>query len=311
MANGLIGGIAGLATAGSGRGSYNDAVRIWRKLKESDFDFRALNAPELRQVAEFFPELYTAITPEEFTQIEDSPEVRARQMRSLDLLGDVAEEGEPLVDRLSRQEASRSVMGAAQAAQLDALRSLAARGQLSTGDELQARIAGNQGVSNLARDLGNDAATMSALRRIAAARDVGHLAGAVRGQDIDLRSRNADIANRFKELFASMKTQEARDAAAARERAQAYNVGTAQRIADSNPLLRYETERENLDRKNRLLAEQWNQRYARAAGLAGAFTNKGAFQERVGQRQADAIGDIGGGATDIIGSIFGAGYGGR
>jgi len=305
---GIAGGIAGLVNADTGRGAYRDAIRVFRKLQLSDFDMRALSPPELQVLAQFMPELYSAVTPEGFEQIADSPEVRARQMRSLGQLGEVAEEGEPLVDRLSRQEASRSVMGAAQAAQLDALRNIAARGQLSSGDEIQARIAGNQGVQNLAADLGSDAATQAALRRIAAARDVGQLAGQVRGQDINLRGRNVDIANRFKELFSAIKTQEARDNAAARERAQAYNVGTRQRVGEENERARYGVNLENLERQNYLRNLLFGQGLAKATGLSKAFTNQGDFQERVGQRRTEGVGQIGGGVTDIIGSIFGGAF---
>src|SRR5262245_43984029 len=173
---GLIGGIA-VAAGAAGKGGKKEhkaALDVWKKLQVSDFDYRALSPPELQVLGEYLPEVYQAVVPENFQGVSDSATGRAGQVQSLAQMQQIAGEGLPLVDRLQAQKAAGAVTSAASASQTDALRRLAARGQLGSGDEIQAQLAGSQQGANLARDTANDLATQAALRRMQA---IGQSAG--------------------------------------------------------------------------------------------------------------------------------------
>src|SRR5687767_2748765 len=97
---GLLGGVAVLAGA-AGKGGEKDrkkALEVWKKLQLSDFDFTALSPPEFRVLAEYMPETYDAIVPEEFKTPADSV-AREDQARSLAGLREYAQTGLPTVDR--------------------------------------------------------------------------------------------------------------------------------------------------------------------------------------------------------------------
>jgi hypothetical protein len=306
---GLIGGIA-VAAGAAGKGGakeHKKAAQVWEKLQLSNFDFRSLDAPELRVLAEQMPEIYQAVVPAEFQQIAESG-ARADQVGALGQMQAIAREGLPVEDRLAAQEAGRAVTSTAAAAQEDALRRIAARGQLGSGDEIQAQLAGAQQGSNLARDLGSDLARQSALRRMSAIGQAGQMAGQLRAQDTSRAAQNAAIANRYAELFSSMKTQEAQDAAQSRQAAQNYNVGTRQQIGNANTANAYSTALENLNRQNALKNQQFGQQVTKTSGLSSAYNALAAYKDAMQQQKANAIvgaGESGGGIGDsLLGGII-------
>lgn len=304
---GLLGGVAVLAgAAGEGGGDeYKAALQAWKKLKESNFDFQALSPPELRVLGEKFPDLYQAVVPREFQQIQETPGGREAQVRSLAGLEEIGREGMPLVDRLAAAEGGRAVTSAAGASRRDALRAMAARGQLGGGDELQAGLAASGQASNLGRDISSDLARQSALRRMQGLQGASQAAGQLRGQDIGVASQNAAIANRYAELFASMKTQEAQDAANARRQASMYNLGTTQRVGEANTLNRYNTMLANIERQNALRNQLFGQQLAKTQGLSGAYSDYGAYKDQQQATKAQAITGIGQGVGGLAGGALG------
>jgi len=301
----LIGGIAVLAGAG-GKGGIRDAGKakeIWAKLKTSDFDFRSLDPPELLFLQQMDPELYTAIVPEEFREVEESP-FREDQARSLDILRRYAEEGETELDRIQRLESVDAITAAQGRGTEDALRQAAQRGALSSGDELRYRLGAGGQATQLAAELGRSAVADAALRRLGAAGQYGAAAGQARGQDFQRSSANANIANRFSEIYSQMKTDEARENTAARERAQSYNLGRQAEVSDTNILNRYNVGLENLDRQNQLRDQLYQQNLYKTQGLAGAYLDRGAYKEQQKEAKERAILGVGKGG----GTAAGYGY---
>lgn len=304
---GLIGGAA-VAAGAAGKGGkkqHAQALDVWKRLQLSDFDFTTLDPPELRILAEQMPEVYEAVVPDEFREIVDSEIGRSGQITALGQLQDVAREGMPLVDRMQAAEAARQVSGASAAANQAVLRELASRGALSGGDELQARLAANQTGANLARDLGSDLATQAALRRLSGVEAAGQAAGQLRAGDVDVASRNAEIANRFSTIFSQLKTQQAADAAAARERAGAYNVNLANQTGQANVANRYSTQLENLNRQNQLRQAQFGQELQKTSGLSGAYTDYANYKDKLMQQKAQALVSTGQGAGGTVEGLVG------
>jgi hypothetical protein len=130
-------------------------------------------------------------------------------------------------------------------------------------------------------------------------------AGQLRGQDIGVASQNAAIANRYAELFASMKTQEAQDAANARRQASMYNLGTTQRVGEANTLNRYNTMLANIERQNALRNQLFGQQLAKTQGLSGAYSDYGAYKDQQQATKAQAITGIGQGVGGLAGGALG------
>lgn len=308
MAGSILGGAAVLAGAGGegGREYYREALSLWRKLQTPNFDYRTLSPPELRMVAEMFPETYEAVVPEEVKLPEDSPELRSSQARALAEMEQVAEEGIPLEDRLAAEGAGREMMGVRRAGEQAAMADLRRRGRAGGAAEIAARLAGGQQAANLSRDLGSDLARESLRRRLAAVQASGDMAGAMRQQDIGLSSRRADVANQYNRFLAELQTRAARDAAAARQGAQAYNVGERQRVADTNVLNKYATSLENLNRQNQLREAQFGADVRKTTGLTGALGGYGDYKERQRREREEAIMGLGEGVGELAGTAAGS-----
>jgi hypothetical protein len=304
----LVGGIANQfgAAGEGGMDTRKQAAEIFAQLQQSNFDYRSLSPPQLRVLGELEPQLYDAIVPPEARMVQDSAEGRAGQLQAVQGLGEIAAGGMPLVDRLAAERSAREVQDASRAANEDVLRQMAARGDLGAGDELQARMQANQYSQNAGADLAAQNAEMAALRRLAATGQLGQTAGALRAGDVAVSGKNADIINRFNELFLQNKQQQARDAAMERARVQAANVGRAQDVGDFNAQARYGTERDNLTRQNDLRGRSFDQSLStRAYGQSGALQGLANAQDAEQRARAEGIVGMGRGVGQIGDSIYG------
>lgn len=313
---GLGGNIALLSGAGGdgGRRTLKRIMRAWKEIELADYDFRKVPPPHLEVFAEFFPEVWDAFVPEDVKVASDSPEMRAAQARGIQLLSQVAEEGLPLQDRLSAQEGGRVARQAASRDEARILSDLGSRQALGPGDMIRARLAGAQGRTELDRGLGTDLARMSLDRRLGAMSALPGAAGAVRAQDIDLSRRNAEIINAFNMAVAQMKNQAAASNAAARERAQGYNVSTRQRIGEANRMIPAQWAVSERDAVNRLRAMRFADELARLGGWSNAAGDYADLQERRRAEKREAIKGIasssGGLLDSAIGGFGGGGFGG-
>jgi hypothetical protein len=303
---GLVGGIAALALQGkSGTSQYKEAVAVIKKLKESEFDYRALSAPELRILGQYSPQLYSAIVPAEAQKVLGSPQARESQVKSLGTMEQVRDQGDTLLDRLGTEKANQQVLGSANAANEGVLRNLASRGQLGGGDELQARLAANQGIENNAADLSSNLAEQRALRKISGAQGAASLAGNIQEADVGQQKMNADYITRLNEITSQQRTEAAKSNAAAQTAAQASNTENRQRIGDSNALLQYGTAKSNLERQNALKGQSFDERARKAGMLSGALQALGGAYDTQNANQTKALVGVGQGAGGAAGGIFG------
>lgn len=304
---GALGAGIGLAFAGKGGSSYyKKALAAIEKLQLSDFDMRALSAPELRAVSEVFPDIYQEVVRGDAAQLQVPESGRAAQLRGISRFDQIAREGLPTAERIAAQDAQRALAATARNADEYILRDLAERGQLSGGDAIAARMASGQQAHNLAAQQGADLAALAVENRMRGIQGASTLGGQMRGQDIGVAGQNAEMMNRFNELASQLGSERARYNAAARERAQLYNAGNRQRIADTNVLARAETDERNLDRRNRLTSQSTQERFQKAGMLSGALNNMGDYYEN---RRAARIA-LGQGIGQGIGSSAGSLLGG-
>jgi len=303
---GAIGGAIGLLFAGEGgEDKLKEALRIWDKLELSNFDMRSLSPPEIRVFAEAFPEQYDAVIRGEPVLPEDSAEGRDAQLRGLARFEQVAREGLPTSERLAVEDTQRQLAAGSRSLEDEILTDLAARGRLGAGDELAARMAGASASQNAAAAMGRDLAQMKVANRLGAAETAAGMGSRLRAQDIDLSSRRADAMNRFNELASQLGTQAARDNALARERAQAFNVGTKQRTGEEAAQARYGTELENLTRQNALKGASFGQSLAKTQGQTGALTDLADLEEKRRLQRIMMGQSIGQGVGQTAGGLFG------
>lgn len=304
---GAIGGAIGYALAGQGgTKQYKKALQIWEKLKTSDFDMRELSPPEIQVFAQAFPEVYDAVIKGQPELPQDSAEGRGAQLQGLRTFEDVAREGLPTAERMAADEAMRQSQATSRSIEDSVLQDLAQRGRLGAGDEIAARMAGAGVAQNQAAQSGADMARMRVANRLSGAEQAAALGGQIRGQDVAVSQARADAMNRFNELASQLGTQAAQQNAAARERAQAYNVGTAQHVGEENVQSRHQTELENLTRRNALKNQLFGQQVTKAGGTTQALYGLGNLEEAkrleriklgqsVGQGVGGAVGGFAGG----------------
>lgn len=310
---GAIGGIAVLAGAAGkgGKQDYENALRLWQKLQTPGFDMSTLTAPELQMVAQMQAQQYSPQVSGQLALGEESPQARQAQVRALQQMQQVAQEGLPQADALAAQEMQRQAGAAHQRYTQAALNQLAAQGRLGGGADIAARLGAGQQAAELARGVSSDINRDAMMRRLQAIQQSGQFASGLRGQDIDFSMRNALERNAYNQWLSGLNTNVAAQNALARERAQNYNVGTAQGIANQNVANRYANQERNQQYLNQLRQQGFTNDVTRTQGLAGAFYNYGDLKERERAAKAQNIQNIGQGLGKGIGGIadFGAGGG--
>lgn len=304
---GIVGGIAALAGAGGSGGDRERkrALQIWEQLKAVDFDLREIPAPDLQVFATVYPQLYEAVLPLNPETVRDSTEMRGVQLQSLAKLQQIAREGLPTAERIAAQEAQRRVGAEAERAQEAVLSDLAQRGRLSGGDEIAARIVGNQGAMNLASQQGTDLATLGNANRLGATMGAANLAGGMRSTDINRGAMNADIINRFNQIVSQLGTQQNAANAAAKSSAQMYNAATKQGVGEQDALSGYQAATANLQRKNALKQQGYENEITKLRGLSGQLGMTAAQKDEERRARLAAISGIGSGVGDIAGSVVG------
>ncbi len=299
--------LAGLGGDG-GEDQYKEALQIARQLEQylPEYDMRTIAAPSLENVGDVRAQTYDPVISGDVQLAGDSAQGRAGQIQALQQMQQVGQEGLPLVDRINRERMRGDVAETHQRAQNSVLANLRARGRLSGGDEIAARmIAGQQG-NNLARDMGNDAAMASERNRIGGIQSAGNIAGQVRGGDVALNQGNANAMNLFTQWVSQYGTQAARDNAAAQQGAENRNVANTQRISDTNELGRYQADTSNVNRQNALRGNQWGDRMQQFGALSGALNSMGRFEDSETAAKQMAIMNIGQGVGEAGGSALDA-----
>lgn len=307
---GAIGSIAVLAGAGGKGGDkyYREAVQVIRAIQDPNFDFRQLSPPQLQILAEIDPQTYEARVPDEVKLVSDSPELRAAQIRGVQKMEEVGREGLPLEERMAARGINDQMAAEAARANDATLRDLAARGGGGGGTEIAARMQANQYAANRANEQGSDLARDAALNRIRFGETAANMAGQVRGQDLDLRARNAAATNQFNQNVANMITQRNQDAAQERARAQTINAQQRQAVGEQNVMNRYGTQRENLERKNMLEGSLFGARMSKATALATALGRRGLQKDQDKAAREEAIQNIGSGVGRAAGGAIGYGF---
>lgn len=307
---GAVGGLVGLLTApGGGSRYYKQAIDVWQKIQDPNFDVTQLSPPEMQIAGQIAPEVFEAQTPGAASQISEDPAVRAMQMQGQARSEQASRQGLLPEERALLNSNLEAGAREGRRADLNVLRNLAMRGAFTQGgsDEGALRMIANQNSQHNAAQMGLNAAQVNLQRRDQARQDAFSQAGQIRGQDFTAGQANANLQARFNELVAQQRQEAARYAADQRAQAQAYNVGTKQRVGEQNTLNAYQTAQQNIDRKNQAQQALFNARAQRAQGLSGALTGYGQQKDLTRAAYIGGATQIGSGLGQAAGGA--AGYG--
>lgn len=301
----LAGGIAVLAGAAGpgGEREFKKAVAAIRGTPEDlNFDMSSVTPEELRLVAEYFPETYNAVVPQEAALAQDSMPGRDAQLYVMEELRRRAQGGEPLGERLANQDAQNRMAAELGRNQQNLVNALQQRGRLGPGAYFDARAGFGQEAANLARDMSSDLVRQNIATRLGALRSMGDVAAQERGQTIGLEEGRSNAINRLNEFVANMLTGQNRYAADAQNQANLYNVGERQRLADTNAQNRQALNIRNQDTQNQLRLQQGQYGLSRAELLAQQLQALGGakYAEQAARSQT----------LQSLGSGFGQGGGG-
>jgi hypothetical protein len=307
----------GAATAPAGGEKFlKAAIDVFKKLKESNFDYRSLSPPELRVLAESRPETYNAIVPPDVKQAMDSQEGRGAQLGGINYFEDIRDNGSALPTRIATRQAQNAIQDQFKNSGDSNREAFAARGRLGGGSELASRIGGDQQAMELASRLGDSNILAEYQARMNAAGQAAGIGTQERGQTIALNQGNQEAMNRFNEFMANAGNRANEFNAQARQRAGDYNVQNRQRVGDTNEIADYETALENIMRQNNLRGQNFGQQMARGSGLANAYGDMAGLREArrsayIGNAQSmgQGIGSAVGGIGDLAagGGAFGGG----
>ena len=308
---GAIGGIAALAMGGdTGTGEYKKAVKAWEQLRLSNFDYTSISGQDLALVAQYFPEQYNAVVPKDVQLAVDSQFGRAGEMGALAGMQDIAA-GDPTADRISARIAGEEFGGQLSRSQNNITSDLAQRGRLGGGEEIAARIAGNQASTDYASKMANQLAQAAMARRMEALTGSSQIANRLRSGDINLSQSNADAVNNFNMQRAGIQNAASQWNAGQQNQAGMYNTQQKQNVANANVNRRNVEQQQNIQYPNELRDKEYSQALAKVQGTAGAYQALGGQKAKDLAMRNQLIVGTGQGLGQAAGGVFDyGGFGG-
>ena len=301
-----IGGIVNLV-GGAGKGGeeyYRRILELYQDVEGPEFDYSDLPPSILRQMAQQSPELYDAGIESDPMLAQDSGPLRDQLGQNINYFEGIRDEGLPLSEKLRQQELQNIFRREQKNTTEGALRKLARQGRRGPGTVSALHAASGQQAADSGRGYAADLIQQEARSRMHAADAIGRQGGALRSQDIGLSAERANQFNRFNEFVSNLKTNAALNNASARERAQAYNVGTAQRIGDENVFQASNAALSNLNRRNRLRQDAFQNEMQIIGGQADALSQMGGGADSQQASRQESISDLAGGLGGSLGQYM-------
>lgn len=210
---------------------------IAQKTRSIDYDFSRMTPEQYKVVGKYAPETVPYIEEQNPELIRDSAigkEGLSAQQNALQKLREVSEGGiDPQFAQRMKEAADRSQMEA-QSRQESILQDYGRKGLLGSGTGLAAQLSGAEGAMQRGSQQSSDAATQAYLNQLGALRQSGELGGQMRGQELDLAARNAQIANSFNERTTGAYQNYLQNIANQRNDAALKNLATQQGVENLN-----------------------------------------------------------------------------
>lgn len=287
---GLLSGIAGLIKGSNLEDLYKN-IEVpdpeTMKLQLEEYVLQGLITPEQADVALQDPTAYQ--------QIMSDPALKEAQMGALSGLQDVYEQGgltatsKARLNDIADQENIQQ-RGAREAIMSDA----AQKGTSGSGLEFLSKLKNQQASADRQSDRDTDVFADAEQRALEAMIQSGNMAGDIRTQDFGEQSRIADAKDAISRFNTANRNSTNMYNTGVRNDAQTANLAARQNIADMNTGQRNKQQQYN---KN-VYQTEFDNKLRKAGGQTGA-----AQQDR--NNFMDSLGQVEGGAADIIGSAYG------
>lgn len=296
----IIGSVTNFVTGGNqskAAGASQASVDALRSLELPDVSKMQIQLDQLVQQGQITPEEAQTYLMEqsEMNNISLDPALRQAQMDALRGLSDIATSGGlTAMDKAKLSQIQNQENAAARGQREAIIQSMQARGLGGSGIELMSQLQNQQDSATRASQRGMDVAAMAQQRALDALMQSGQLGGQIQQQDFDRQSQIAKANDAISQFNTQNKQNVANTNVANRNAAQAANLQEKQRIADQNVNLKNQQQQYN----KQLAQQDFENRYKKAGGTAGAYQNQAGQFNAMGQQNAQMFGSIlGAGAT--------------
>jgi hypothetical protein len=233
-------------------------------------------------------------------QISIDPRLKSAQMEALGQLGELSKGGLSASDAAAFELARRETESAAQARDQQLMQNLQQRGISGGGAEIAMRRASGAEASDRQNIANLEILKSAQQRALEALGQSGSLAGSIRGQEYGEQSdlaRSRDIINQFN-TENQQRTQQSN--VGLRNQSQSSNLQERQRIADTNVATR------NMQQQQQkgLLQQDYENRMAKAKGMAGLQSDVGAAQAAGYNAMGQLYSNLGGSAIGAAGAMY-------
>lgn len=247
-------------------GSIDDLpANIIKKIPQPSYDMSDLTPEQYKLVGQYKPEVAPLIAEQRPDLVKDTAAGQEGKQAQIDALRRLAgisqQENDPRLAQAMSQ-ASRRAQTDAQSRRRSIEESFARRGQLNSGLSMAAQLSG--GAQDMEREAmaGQNAAAEAYRNRLEALRGSAQLGGQIRGQDLELETKNTGIMNDFNQRTSQARQQWESQRAGLANQAQLRNLDAQQGIANQNVGLRNQSAQQNRTRRDDLTTKNYQNQVA-------------------------------------------------
>lgn len=222
------------------------------------------------------------------------------QNQALAGIGQIAQGGYSDSDKATAREVQRQVSTDAQARQNSILNSMAQRGVLGSGEELAARLAGNQQSVNQMSSAGDTLTANAQARALQALGQQGTLGSSINAQQFNQRSQVAQAQDRINQFNTQNQQNVNNTNVANNNYGQQYNLQQKQAIENQRAANANTQQLHNTG----LYQTQFNNDIQKNNGLTGANVALGKAEQNTANNQAQADAGYASAATGAVGTLL-------
>lgn len=313
----IAGGVAAAGTLGSAymgnqaAGEANAAARqkeeqalaVWDELKTQlpTITPTRVELDKLKSAGLLTPEQEEVILakPSAFEDIAVDQRLKDAQMRALDNLSDISDDGMTIEDRAAMAEIKSDLNNEEKAGREAILQNAAQKGTLSGGMVVADQLLNAQRTADRGSLEGFKVGADARKRALEAISAEGTLAGNMRTQDFGEQSKVADARDAINKFNTQQSSDVQQRNVAGRNAAQQYNLSNDQRIMDTNVGLSNQQTITNSNASNTANQANFNNAQSIAAGKTGQLNTMAQGDRTSGEQSAAMWSGVGQGINKI------------
>lgn len=285
-----------------------EALKLFASIGTPDLASQEVSLIAPQSVGDYQAILESAnnLGPSAMEGISLDPRLQQAQMAALQQLSDIGQTGLTPAEAAALQQAQSQAQAQAQAKSAQLMQEFARRGTGGSGMELAARMQAAQGASANASAASANLMQQAQQRALQAISNQASLAGQIGQQQFGQQSdvaRAKDLINQYN--AANQQSVQQRNT-------QAQNIAAQQNLANRQNIANAAASTANQQQMHNkaLIQQQFNNRMARAGGMAGQYSGIANAHEGQAGRTADMYAGIGRGVDTAIGTYLSSNKGG-